>query len=129
VIPSAVTVTDVVVIPSAVTVTDVVVIPSAGRLNCSCLPNGYRGLRFESLRSLSLGEIAAETWSSLYYWRTLSLAKFIRRTGGMILTEEAEVLRNKSVPLALCPSQTGLGSNCRLRGERRDTRRSPQCPR
>jgi len=47
---------------------------------------------------------------------------------GMILTGETEVLRNKSVQLALCPSQIDLGSNCRLRGDSRNTRRSPQCP-
>lgn len=40
---------------------------------------------------------------------------------------QPEVLRNRSVPMALCPSQIGLGSNCRLRGERLTTRRSPQC--
>jgi len=46
-IPSAVTVTGAVLIPSAVTVAGAVLIPSAERLNCSCLPNGYRvfGLR------------------------------------------------------------------------------------
>jgi hypothetical protein len=48
----------------------------------------------------------------------------------MILTEESEVLRRKkkSVPLALCQSQIGLGSKCRVRGESLNTRRPPQCP-
>ena len=50
------------------------------------------------------------------------------RRSCMILTEEAEVLRNKSVPLALCPSQIGLGSNCCIRGDSLDTSRSAAPP-
>jgi len=42
----------------------------------------------------------------------------------MKLIEDTEVLRNKSVPLALCPSHIGLGSNCRLRGESLNTLRT-----
>jgi len=60
-IPSAVTVAGAVLIPSAVTVAGAVMIPSAECLNCSCLPNADKGLRFESLRSLSPGDKAAET--------------------------------------------------------------------